>query len=199
MKQFCFLFVFGLLCISKVGLYGQQKNIFRNIEAEIGVGVISSPQKLGFDKMGAGAYIYAEGRYNFTNPHIDAGLHLSGSIFHRESKNAGSLYFKSYNVMAISDYNLFIAKGVSLFAGAGVGLCICNTSSPIGFDNSKRNFGGFTTGDKTHSFSFMPRAGVELFYHWRLTFNYKLQEKANTNYGITLGYTFGAGAKSSIR
>ena len=199
MKQFCFLFVVVLLCIPKVGLHGQQKNFFRKINAEIGVGVIYGSQKIGFDKIGAGAYIYAEGRYNFANQHIDAGLHLSGSIFHRESKNEGSLYFKSYNVMAISDYNLIIAKGVSLFAGAGVGLCICNTSSPIGFDNSKRNFGGFTTGDKTHSFSFMPRAGVELFYHWRLTFNYKLQEKANTNYSITLGYAFGAGTKSSIR
>ncbi len=199
MKQFCFLFVVVLLCIPKVGLHGQQKIFFRKVNAEIGVGVIYGSQKIGFDKIGAGAYIYAEGRYNFANPHIDAGLHLSGRIFHRESKNAGSLYFKSYNVMAISDYNLIIAKGVSLFAGAGVGLCICNTSSPIGFDNSKRNWGGFTTGDKTHSFSFMPRAGVELFYHWRLTFNYKLQEKANTNYGITLGYAFGAGAKSSIR
>ena len=97
MKHLYFLFVLGLLCISKVGLYGQQKDFLRKVEAEIGVE------------------------------------------------------------------------------------------------------GGFTTGDKTHSFSFMPRAGVELFYHWRLTFNYKLQEKANINYGITLGYAFGAGAKSSIR
>ena len=199
MKHLYFLFVLGLLCISKVDLYGQQKNIFRKVNAEIGVGVVFGSKKIGFDQIGAGASIYAEGRYNFTNSHIDAGLHLSGSIFHRKSKNAGSLYFKSYNVMAISDYNLFIAKGVSLFAGAGVGLCICNVSSPIGFDNSKRNWGGFTTGDKTHSFSFMPRAGVELFNHWRLTFNYKLQEKANINYGITLGYAFGAGAKKSIR
>lgn len=51
MKQVCFLFVFGLLCISKVGLYGQQKNIFRKIETEIGVGVVFGSQKIGFDKI----------------------------------------------------------------------------------------------------------------------------------------------------
>lgn len=61
--------------------------------------------------------------------------------------------------------------------------------------HSQPNWGGFSTGNKTASFCFMPRVGVELFHHLRITLDYKLQEKANRHVGISLGVVFGGGRR----
>lgn len=190
------IFVVCLLSVPIERLYGQQKYAVRSVEAEIGVGLISTPQKLNFVETGTGVTFYTEGRYNFANVPVDAGLYFSGSIFHRVSENIGSLYFKSFNIMAVSDYNLFKAQKAFLFAGAGVGLCICDISYPINFDDSSRNkWKIFETGGKKHSLSVMPRLGVEFFHHLRLTMFYKMQEKANRYFGVTMSYVFGVGPR----
>lgn len=41
----------------------------------------------------------------------------------------------------------------------------------------------------------MPRIGVELLHHLRVTLDYKFQEKANRHIGLTLGVVFGGGRR----
>lgn len=165
------------------------------IEGEIGVGAVFGADKLNFDKNRLGATFYAEGRYNMQRLPLDIGIQVSGAIFHRESNNAGELRFNTWNVMAVSDYNFRPCKKVSFFAGIGLGYAALVNSAPIGFDNSGSNWGSFSTGSKTGSFCMMPRVGVEFFHHLRITFDYKLQEKANRHFGLTLGVVFGGGVK----
>lgn len=75
------------------------------LEGEIGVGAAFGGDKLNFDKNRIGATFYAEGRYNTPRLPLDVGLQVAGSIFYRDSDNAGDLGFRTWNIMAVSDYN----------------------------------------------------------------------------------------------
>ena len=150
----------------------------RRFEGEIGVGINFGADKLNFNSNRIGATFFAEGRYNLQRLPIDVGLQIAGSIFHRDADNAGNLEFQTWNVLAVTDYNLRRCNKVS-----------------IRFDNSNPNWAGFSTGDKKGSFCFMPRVGVELFHRLRFTFDYKLQEKANRHFDLTVGFVFGGGRK----
>lgn len=165
------------------------------LEGEIGVGAAFGGDKLNFDKNRIGATFYAEGRYNMSRLPLDAGLQVSGSIFHRDSDNAGELEFKTWNIMAVSDYNFRRCKKVSFFVGVGLGYAVLDNSAPVAFDDSEPNWAGFSTGDKSGSCCFMPRVGMELFHRLRFTFDYKLQEKANRHFDLTVGFVFGGGKR----
>ena len=165
------------------------------IEGEIGGGFSFGADKLNFDKNKLGATFYAEARYNMQRVPLDIGVQAGGTIFHRESVNAGQLKFRTWNVMAVSDYNFRRCKKISLFAGIGLGYASLDHSAPITFDDSQSNWGGFSTGTRTGSLCFMPRIGVELFHHLRVTLDYKLQEKANRHFGLSLGVVFGGGCR----
>lgn len=86
-------------------------------------------------------------------------------------------------------------RNVSFFAGAGVGYAFLDNSAPVVFDDTQSNWGGFSTGSRSGSLCFMPRIGVELFHHLRVTFDYKLQERANRHFGLSLGVVFGGGRR----
>lgn len=165
------------------------------IEGEIGVGALFGGDKLNFDNNRIGATYYAEVRYNMSRMPLDVGLQVAGSIFNRDSDNAGDLKFKTWNIMAVTDYNILRCKKVSFFTGVGLGYAILDNSAPITFDNSAPNWAGFSTGDKSGSFCFMPRVGVELFHRLRFTLDYKLQEKANRHFDLTVGFVFGGGKR----
>ena len=142
-----------------------------------------------------GAAFYAEARYNVQLLPLDVGVQVGGTIFHRESDHAGQLKFRSWNVMAVADYNFRRRRNVSFFAGAGVGYAFLDNSAPVVFDDTQSNWGGFSTGSRSGSLCFMPRIGVELFHHLRVTFDYKLQERANRHFGLSLGVLFGGGRR----
>lgn len=167
----------------------------RRFEGEIGVGINFGADKLNFNSNRIGATFFAEGRYNLQRLPIDVGLQIAGSIFHRDADNAGNLEFQTWNVLAVTDYNFRRCNKVSFFAGFGLGYTALDTSGPIRFDNSNPNWAGFSTGDKKGSFCFMPRVGVELFHRLRFTFDYKLQEKTNRHFDLTVGFVFGGGRK----
>ncbi len=97
--------------------------------------------------------------------------------------------------MAVADYNFRRRRNVSFFAGAGVGYAFLDNSAPVVFDDTQSNWGGFSTGSRSGSLCFMPRIGVELFHHLRVTFDYKLQERANCHFGLSLGVVFGGGRR----
>ena len=190
----------ALLCGLTAGAQSQHPaenpgRSIRSIEVEVGGGMVFGADKLNFDKNRIGATFYAEGRYNLQRLPVDVGLQVAGSIFYRDSDNAGDLEFRTWNVLAVSDYNFRMCKKVSFFAGLGLGYAALDTSAPIRFDNSTPNWAGFSTGDKTGSFCFMPRVGAEFFHRLRLTFDYKLQEKANRHFDLTVGFVFGGGRR----
>lgn len=164
-------------------------------EGEIGAGLVFGTDKLNFDKINPGATFYVEARYNFKEIPLDLGLQIGGTIFHRESDKTGQLKFKSWTYMALTNYNFYRMRKVSFFAGVGFGYASLENTAPIVFDNSQPNWGGFNTGDKKGSFCFMPRIGVELFHHLRITAAYKLAEKANSHFDLTVGVVFGCGSK----
>lgn len=165
------------------------------IEGEIGGGFSFGADKLNFDKNKLGATFYAEARYNLQRIPLDVGVQAGGTIFHRESVNAGQLKFKTWNVTAVADYNFRRYKKIAFFAGIGLGYASLDHAAPITFDDSQPNWGGFSAGTKTGSFCFMPRIGVELLHHLRVTLDYRLQEKANRHFGLSLGVVFGGGRR----
>ena len=193
------IFAFALLCCIQGNAQTSQSTVadrkVGRIEGEIGGGFSFGADKLNFDKNKLGATFYAEARYNMQRVPLDIGVQAGGTIFHRESVNDGQLKFRTWNVMAVSDYNFRRCKKISLFAGIGLGYASLDNSAPITFDDSQSNWGGFSTGTRTGSLCFMPRIGVELFHHLRVTLDYKLQEKANRHFGLSLGVVFGGGCR----
>lgn len=77
----------------------------------------------------------------------------------------------------------------------GLGYFSLDNSAPMTFDDAPDNWGGYSTGNKTGGFCFMPRAGVELFHRLRLAIDYKLQEDANRHFRTTLEVVFGSGRR----
>ena len=70
---------------------------------------------------------------------------------------------------------------VSPFVGVGLGVAW----SEVNADNSPHG---------AH-FAFMPRVGVEVARHIRVTVAYKVFEKANNHLAISVGYAFGGGKR----
>lgn len=191
----CVLFLLAVCCLTLGKAQNKSAYSVGCVEGEVGTGLVFGTGKVGFDKINPGAAFYAELRYNFKKLPLDAGLHVAGNIFQRESDMAGQLKFKSWNFMAVADYNFRQQSKVSFFAGAGVGYASIENSAPIVFDDSQPNWGGFTTGTKSGSLCIMPRIGVELFHHLRVTASYLLADKANSHFNLTIGVTFGGGPR----
>ena len=196
MKKFLLI---CLLCTSGYGVQAQPgRTAPREVSAlefEIGAGLLVGADRLNFDNTRTGASFFAEGRYNLPRIPVDIGVQVNGSIFHRESEQAGELKFKAWNVLAVSDYNFFRTSRVSLFAGAGFGYAYLEETAPISFDDTQPNWVGFSSAGGLRGVCFMPRAGAEFFHRLRITFDYRLQEKANRHCNLSLGFVFGGGKK----
>lgn len=193
------IFVFALLCFLQGNAQTNNLEVaerkIRRLEGEIGCGLTFGPDKLNFDRNNTGATMYVEARYNLRRIPLDFGVQVRGTIFHRESFNAGRMAFKTMNLTAVTDYNFRRHQKISFFAGFGLGYAGLSDSAPITFDNSRPNWAGFSTGTKTGSFCFMPRVGVEFFHHLRVTLDYKFREKANRHFAVTIGGVFGGGSR----
>lgn len=179
--------------------YGNAQNseyTVRRFEGEIGTGLVWGTGKLGCDEIDLGATIYAEARYNLRRLPLDVGLQVASSIFHRDAYNVGREPFKSGTIMAVADYNFRRMSNASFFAGVGVGYAAQLSTAPFVFDDSlPNNWSGFSTGDARGSFCVMPRVGVELWRHLRITAAYKVAEKANCHFDLTIGVVFGGGKR----
>ena len=173
-----------------------QKVEVRRLEGEIGVGLVNGVNSFALDACNVGPKLYGELRYNFRFLPIDVGLQVSGSYFHREIESqAERQKSKSYNVMAVADYNLFRGRKFSVFAGVGVGLGVLDMSYPINIKTPDAHWAGYSTGDGKNKPCFSPRVGVELFNHLRLTVHYMAEEKANNHFGFSIGAVLGGGRK----
>lgn len=197
MKKRVFVLVLACLSLGTVRAASplQTDKEAGRIEGEIGGGVAFGSGKSGFDRNDPGATFHAELRYNLRRLSLDVGVQAGGTIFHRTAHRAGELKFRSWNILAVSDYNFRRCRKVSLFAGIGLGYAFLDNSAPIRFDDTQTNWGGFSTGTKTGSLCFMPRIGIEYWQRLRLTGAYCLEERANSHFSLTLGIVLGGGCR----
>ena len=142
-------------------------NIFAQIE-DYNVRRIEVEPSFG---MGRGLEMALEVRNNI-NAYWDVGVRASIS-------NVG------YNSVIVSDYNFAKRnKNFLFFAGAGLGLGTYDESDYV----------DGPTGTSTQ-LKFMPRVGVELFQHVRLTLNLNTYNFSSIYPIVSLGIVFGGGRK----
>ena len=175
--------------------FAQERDI-KAIEVEIGAGMTFGASKLknaGFDKTKIGETGFVEIRYNFKQAPVDLGLHIGGTIFGRTIKDTGEkLNFSSGNFMVTSDYNFrFWNPNYTVFAGLGVGVAKFGNSAQTEY----RGDGIYVDNGTNSSVCFMPRVGVELWQHLRLTMSYVIEERANSHFNLTIGVAIGGGCK----
>lgn len=155
------------------------------VEVELSVGLATAANSMPrFGESHEGVDAGVEVRYNFAAAPVDLGLSLSVCTMSRGDNIANivqSYKFVSESLLLTSDYNFLQGRSVSPFVGLGVGVAWCD----INADGSKHG---------TH-FALMPRAGVELSHHVRITLGYKIFEKANNHLVLSVGFAFGGGKR----
>ena len=156
--------------ISAQGKYG--------FEFELGAqGVLGS--KTGYQKVSPGIGFFVEGRINLPESEFDIGLQVSVSTLYRET--SPHIYATSLNplLLFVSDYSFKSTRFLSPFVGLGVGAADCRydyleedsfTGSPI------------ITSFSSYRFAIVPRIGVELFKHVRVTLDYRLTGSSLSNF-----------------
>lgn len=151
------------------------------VEGEIGVGLATAANKLSqFGETRQGVDAHVEVRYNFHQKPFDIGLHFGISSFRRgryHQQGAALYKFDSQHLMAVSDYNFFQGRLVSVFMGVGVGAAWSGTIA----DGSGKGF----------NFCAMPRVGIELQNVVRIYASYKAYERANNHLVVGVGFVIG--------
>ena len=188
--------IFALCLLNCPTLYSQ--NRVRAIEGGLFVGLNLPSSKCGFESAELGPDIGLELRYNFKKQPIDVGLQYTMSMVNRGftcgDGHPDSERCKSINLLALADYNINRGDKVSFFCGVGVGFAGFELSAPSDVVPSIYHLTNRTfVGKKSASFCFMPRVGVEFFNRLRLSVEYKIEEKANSNIAFNIGFAFGGG------
>ena len=188
-----------LLCaLFSVAMSAAQEREFRAIEVELGAGLTCGASRLGsagFDNNRIGETGFVEVRYNFNQAPVDLGFHAGGTIFGRTMRPAGEkLNFSSGNFLITSDYNcrFVYPEWLTLFAGLGVGYATFGNSAQIRYQGD----GVYTDNGPGGSLCVMPRIGVELWHHLRITCAYVIEERANRHFAVTLGVAIGGGRRN---
>ncbi len=193
MKKYIILIIISTILCSNC-LWGQdieKSGRFGHIEGELEIGIPFGLSKLCFDRIETGGSLSAELRFAFERIPMNIGVLVGMTNFFRNSDYAGDEEFRSYNYMIVGDYKFKQYKYISFFAGAGLGIASLNTASPIGIDDTISPWHSITGGNSKSAFCFMPRLGVQFFKRIRITADLKLQEKANNNFNISIGYIIG--------
>ena len=165
------------------------------------------------NKLGAG--LYFETRYRIGETPIDVGLYgswsavprvhrttFSGEIFDENGQPIGNIKgygegdvgFSAANVMATVGYNHRFSRHCEGFVGAGIG--ICSYQDGKNWEVIDEDEISFTTVEHGGtSLALMPRVGVQLFNHLRLTAGYKFQEKGNRHAFVSVGFVIPIGKR----
>ena len=178
------VFISVLLAIFLVPCFGQVKSK-PSVELEIGVGGLYSFDKLFFDSVSPGVMPYGELRYNFHFAPVSIGVNASAQFF-RRSVDDEKMDFNSKNVLLVADYS-FPLGGKELFAGIGAGMGFYDQRDDL---QRGRNGQFFYVDEVSGPFCIMPRIGMRLGRHARLTMAYLFEDKANRNLNLRLGYIF---------
>lgn len=187
MKKLLLLFVL----LGCTGAYAQKPRVVRALEVEVGAGMTFGAANIGFDKTKIGELGFVELRYNMRELPLDLGFRVNGLVFGREIDRV-NLNFLSTNFMVTSDLNIGRKSKFAPFVGIGVGYASFENSSQI----VAHGDGEYTDDGPGGSVCFMPRVGIELFHHLRVSGYYMIEERGNRHFGLTLGVVFGGGPKN---
>lgn len=170
-------------------------------------------QQFHHNKLGAG--LHFETRYRIGQSPIDVGLYgnlsavprvhrttFYNEIIDENNQPIGTIQgygesdtgFSSINLMATVGFNHRLNNWCEAFAGAGIGICSYKEGKKLeiieddALSTTIVNHGGT-------SLAVMPRIGVQLFNHLRLTAGYKFQEKANRRAFVSVGFVIPIGKR----
>lgn len=189
------LFFAALCACCTTASFAQQRDV-RPVEVELGIGMTCGAATLrsaGFDRNKIGETAFAEVRYNFRRLPVDVGFQVRGTIFGREIEASGEkLNYSSGNFMVTADWNLFRRRHPNcvLFAGLGAGMALFGGSAQTQHVGN----GVYVDNGSSGSACFMPRVGVELWHHLRVTCGYLVEERANRHLSLTVGAAIGGGS-----
>lgn len=158
------------------------------IEFEVRFGATMPVNSLrGSDKTTAPAF-GLELRYNFPDVPLDAGFALD---INAAAYSFGYIAddFEQRNrtcfVGLTGDYNFRQGGTINPFVGLGFGIGVHDAIMDV-VDDTK---------DGINTLAFVPRLGVELWRHLRVTFAATLSTKYYNNFSINVGYAIGGGRK----
>ena len=190
MKKY-FMLLLAFLLVAAIEAVAQER-IIRAFEGEISLGVHTPINGLGDNVICNATLIQLEGRYNFVSLPMDVGVLIRGAKLMRERENPqetwpGWYEDKKYDIttwhtMAVADYNFRREKKASFFVGLAAG---------CGSENA------WNEKPVNPKFCFMPRCGVELWHHLRITLSYTHMDKRTNHIGVSLGGVFGGGKKKA--
>lgn len=136
------------------------------------------------NKVGYGFGI--ELRYNFRNSPWDCGIMADFTsanhdyVPHGWNENAiFSDHKETWGIAAVGDYNFRQGKAINPFAGCGIGVAFNSSHGEVMRDA------------KGTSALFVPRIGVELLHHIRLTASCHLCRKGFNTFDLSIGLTLG--------
>ena len=143
-------------------------------------------------------------RYNLDTLPVDVGGEFSivatpHTRYDPLEKSEGAIIKRSYITLSpVAHYNFRRGKNVSYYAGAGIGFGL----------GTRKVFEGCTVGpegnileesDTQHFFvaALTPRAGVELFRHFRVGLQLRIPTDGKVTAGPSVSVTFGGGRKDN--
>lgn len=161
----------------------------KRFEAEARLGATFPVGFLGHTERVSGPSMGLELRYNFRKIPLDIGLaaELTTAVY-KLNRNGRSDYQsnRTATITLFSDYNFKQGRKVNPFIGTGIGLGMNNALNDLLYEV---NEGGTCV--------FVPRIGVELFRHLRLSLSSHISQKGYNNICFSIGYAFGGGLKKT--
>lgn len=190
MKKYTLILLL-LLLFPVAQLFAQERTI-RAFEGEVSLGVDLPINGVGDQVLLDARMPHIELRYNFARLPMDVGVLIKGAYLMRERENPqetwpGWYEDKKYDIttwhtMAVADYNFRREKKASFFVGLAAG---------CGSENA------WNEKPVNPKFCFMPRCGVELWHHLRITLSYTHMDKRTNHIGLSIGGVFGGGKKKA--
>ena len=167
----------------------------RRIESEIALGTAVSGGAGEFSKMCYGELGLAEVRLNLKEKPYDFGVQVGANLLVRENDiSKTDVGFTSLDFLAVTDYNSELSDDIRWFAGLGAGLMYCDENSHTELNTNGGYWQTFTSsGGDEFTLCVMPRVGIEVWNHLRITAFYRIQEPANRHLGLSIGLVIGGG------
>lgn len=191
--SFVLIAILSLCAMGEVAAKSYASSV-RALEFEVGAAMVSPAQRLDFDRNKVGFNIHGEVRYNFKYHPFDVGLRVDGDKFNRRfDLSAENFKFRSFNAMAVFDWNINRAGQFAAFVGLGIGGGLVSNDAVRIQDILAQPIK--QTVDEA-AFVIMPRVGVELFHRARVTFYYKYNKQENAHFGLSVGLAIGGGRKN---
>ena len=187
--------LFALLLMATTTATVMAEDGISHIELELGLGTTFGYNNVrNLENQDLGFSLHTEGRYELRNVPLTVGAFASFGLncrwyyydFHGVPDRKTIDYY-SGNFMATCDYNFRVHPKIKLFTGAGVGFCKYGTGANTTFSVRESDY-VYVDNKGSFSAAFMPRVGAVFFDRLRLTFGYKLQERANSSAFLNIGY-----------